>query len=473
MTASSTATIGSYELTSRAINEPPVAAARESSRGSEFFDESRRLGSHPGGDFSDGSGNGLESMTAQTAPVEIAESWKYPRENMFKTGATFWSLLTSGANDAAYGALIPYLEEYYNLSYIVVSLVFLSPFVGYIFAAVLNNTLHRRIGQRGIGITCGLCHIIAYIIIAIHPPYPVLVLAYALAGFGNGISDAAWNAWVGNLDKANETLGFLHAFYGVGGVISPLIATNMIAKADLPWYTFYYVMIGLAVIELITCSWAFWTNGPEVYRQTIDASNEDNQGMKEALFKLPFARVTWLCAAFLLCYVGVEVSVGGWIVQFMIRVRKAENYPAGMTSMGFWLGLAVGRAILGFVTPRLGVKVAVSLYLPAAMAMQLIFWLVPSFYVSAITVAFQGFFLGPLFPAVVVATTKMLPKHLHVSTIGFAAAFGGSGAAILPFAVGAIAQAKGVKTLQPIILAFLSALLGLWLCLPRIGKKKD
>ncbi|CAF3437820.1 unnamed protein product [Fusarium graminearum] len=472
MTASSTATIRSYELMSRTVNEPPVAASRESLRGSEYLEESRRLGSHPDRGFLDGSGNGLESVTAQNVP-EVIESWKYPPENVFKTGASFWSLLTSGANDAAYGALIPYLEKYYNLSYIVVSLVFLSPFVGYILAAVLNNTLHRRIGQRGIGVTCGLCHIAAYIIIALHPPYPVLVLAYSLAGFGNGISDAAWNAWVGNLDKANETLGFLHAFYGIGGVISPLIATNMIAKADLPWYTFYYVMIGLAVIELVTCSWAFWSNGPEVYRQTMDASNEDNQGMKEALFKLPFARVTWLCAAFLLCYVGVEVSVGGWIVQFMIRVRKAENYPAGMTSMGFWLGLAVGRAILGFVTPRLGVKVAVSLYLPAAMAMQLIFWLVPSFYVSAVTVALQGFFLGPLFPAVVVATTKMLPKHLHVSTIGFAAAFGGSGAAVLPFAVGAIAQAKGVKTLQPIILAFLTALLGLWLCLPRIGKKKD
>ncbi|KAF4502943.1 tetracycline resistance [Fusarium agapanthi] len=436
MAASSTATIGSCELTSRAINEPPAPAVRE------------------------GSDGGVESVAAQNAFVEVAESWKYPRQNVFRTGAAFWSLLTSGANDAAYGALIPYLEEYYNLSYIIVSLVFLSPFVGYILAAVLNNTLHRRIGQRGIGITCGICHILAYIIIAVHPPYPVLVLAYCLAGFGNGISDAAWNAWIGNLDRANETLGFLHTFYGVGGVISPLIATNMIAKADLPWYTFYYVM-------------AFWPNGPEVYRQTMDASNEDNQGMKEALFKLPFARVTWLYAAFLLCYVGVEVSVGGWIVQFMIRVRKTENYPAGMTSMGFWLGLAVGRAILGFVTPLLGVKVAVSLYLPVAMALQLIFWLIPSFYVSAVTVALQGFFLGPLFPAVVVATTKMLPKHLHVSTIGFAAAFGGSGAAILPFAVGAIAQAKGVKTLQPIILAFLTVLLALWLSLPRICKKRD
>jgi hypothetical protein len=105
MTASSTATIGSYELTSRAINgnEPHVAAARDSSA---LFDESRTLGSR---DYADGSGNGngngLESVAAQTAAahVELAESWKYPRENVFKTSAAFWSLLTSGANDAAYG----------------------------------------------------------------------------------------------------------------------------------------------------------------------------------------------------------------------------------------------------------------------------------------------------------------------------------------------------------------------------------
>jgi hypothetical protein len=93
MTASATATIGSYELTSRAINEnePHVAAARDSST---------LFGSR---DYADGSGNGLESVAAQTAAVEVAESWKYPCENVFKTGAAFWSLLTSGANDAAYG----------------------------------------------------------------------------------------------------------------------------------------------------------------------------------------------------------------------------------------------------------------------------------------------------------------------------------------------------------------------------------
>lgn len=52
--------------------------------------------------------------------------------------------------------------------------------------------------------------------------------------------------------------------------------------------------------------------------------------------------------------------------------------------------------------------------------------------------------------------TKLLPKRLHVAAVGFAAAVGASGATILPFAVGAIAQRKGVTVSQLLpTLAFL------------------
>ena len=43
----------------------------------------------------------------------------------------------------------------------------------------------------------------------------------------------------------------------------------------------------------------------------------------------------------------------------------------------------------------------------------------------------------------------------------------------LPFAIGAIAQAKGVQTLQPIVLALLILLLAIWLMLPRIPKYEN
>ena len=82
---------------------------------------------------------------------------------------------------------------------------------------------------------------------AIHPPFPVLIVVFSLAGFGNGLQDAGWNAWIGSMAAANEVLGFLHGFYGLGATLSPLIATSMIAKGNLPWYTFYYVMVCLTL----------------------------------------------------------------------------------------------------------------------------------------------------------------------------------------------------------------------------------
>lgn len=88
-------------------------------------------------------------------------------------------------------------------------------------------------------------------------------------------------------------------------------------------------------------------------------------------------------------------------------------------------------------------------------------------------VAFQGFFLGPLFPGVILVASSLLPRHQHVAVIGFIAAFAGVGASILPFVVGVLAQAEGVRVLQPIILAFLVCLIALWFMLPKVSKKED
>jgi fucose permease len=54
-----------------------------------------------------------------------------------------------------------------------------------------------------------------------------------LSGFGNGLEDGAWNAWIGNMEKANELLGFLHGAYGLGATISPLIATASMLRSGL------------------------------------------------------------------------------------------------------------------------------------------------------------------------------------------------------------------------------------------------
>jgi fucose permease len=239
--------------------------------------------------------------------------------------------------------------------------VFLSPILGYGAASLLNDRVHMTIGQRGIAIISASCHLVAYTVASVHPPYPLLVAIFVLAGFGNGLIDAGWNAWVGNMAHTNEILGVIHACYGLGATIAPLIATSLITKAHLPWYTYYYIMIGFSVLEITTAIPAFWSSTGKVFRENNPRQgNSRNAPFKEAMFTMPAARTTWIVTVFLFVYVGLEVALGGWIVTFMITVRHSSPFASGMTATGFWLGMTLGRVVLGFVTPRLGEKRAVA-----------------------------------------------------------------------------------------------------------------
>ncbi|KAK4100955.1 MFS general substrate transporter [Parathielavia hyrcaniae] len=404
-----------------------------------------------------------EESGAPSPPPAQLQRWNGTATDMFRFFSTIYCFILMGMTDAAVGALLPYIESYYHISYTVVSLLFLSPFVGYILAAALNNLIHHHFGQLGVAVLGPVSRLVGIVPLVFHPPYPALPVVLLFTGFGNGIEDSAWNAWVGNMHRANELLGFLHGAYGLGATIGPLIATAMVTRGGLPWYTFYYVMIGLDGLALFLLVPAFWRATGKVHRATHTAGTGGKRTTTRAVLRSP---VVWLVALFLLGYVGAEVSLGGWIVTFMLKVRGAEPFMAGLTATFFWLGLTVGRVVLGFATGRVGEKLAITVYLLLSVALQLLYWLVPDFAAGATFVTLLGFFLGPLFPAAIVAATKLLPSDYHVSAIGFAAAFGGGGAALFPFAVGAIAQSKGVEVLQPICLAILVFILLMWWMLP-------
>jgi hypothetical protein len=49
-------------------------------------------------------------LPSPTTQPEKIERWNHPQSNLFKTMAAFWSFVVMGSNDAAYGALIPYVS---------------------------------------------------------------------------------------------------------------------------------------------------------------------------------------------------------------------------------------------------------------------------------------------------------------------------------------------------------------------------
>ncbi|TAQ85811.1 hypothetical protein B7494_g5869 [Chlorociboria aeruginascens] len=371
--------------------------------------------------------------TPPNTVVEARQYWNHPRINMWRTFAAFFSFFVFGMSDGSYG-----LEIHYALRYTIVSLIFLSPFAGYSIASIVNSMIHVKFGQRGVAILGPGCHLLSYIVIACHPPYPVLVVFYMFVGFGNGLIEAAWGAWLGNMSTANQE-SYLHACYALGATISPLIVGGMSGDGGLRWWYFYYIMAGISAVEISTSTWAFWQQSGKVYQEENAREESQTTGRTREVLGT-----------------NVKVSLGGWIVTFMEKARLASSFSAGISSTGFWAGMTVGRIFLSFFTARIGEFRAVVLYIIISLALELLFWLIPSFIVSSIAVAFLGLFLGPLFPTAVVLVMRLLPRHLHVGSIGFATAVGGSGGAIFPFVVGAIAQARGVRSLQPVILALLN-----------------
>lgn len=99
----------------------------------------------------------------------------------------------------------------------------------------------------------------------------------------------------------------------------------------------------------------FW-GATSLYWRSTGASSDSGGLLKEALKN----RTSWVAAIFLLGYVGVEVALGGWIVVFMARERDGGDFESGMVATGFWIGITVGRVLLGFVTPKIGEQLAVS-----------------------------------------------------------------------------------------------------------------
>ncbi|KAK9364504.1 major facilitator superfamily domain-containing protein [Lipomyces kononenkoae] len=407
----------------------------------------------------------IECGEAQTDTVEHIQTWNNPPMNKWRLLGIHCGFVLMGMNDATPGALLLHIESHYQVTYTVISLCFLAPAAGYMVSSLLNSEMHVRLGRWATTLVGLLLMCVAYSLICWAPPLPILVVSYGLVGLGIGTLDAAWNAFVADLKNVNEIMGLMQGMYGVGATISPLISTAMVTSGLL-WSHYYFILLGFAIC--ITClnAYAFWGETATKYlKDHAPGVNEDGESrsrLSEALKN----RYTILLAFVLFFYMGAEAGLGSWIVTFMVTERHGDPAKMGAVASGFWVGLTAGRMGLGFVTGRIGENTMATVYLILSIVFELVFWLAPSILASAIGVAFIGLFFGPVFPTVMIALTRLLPKRLHVAGIGFAAAFGGAGSAVFPFITGAMSASKGVWVLQPLVAALIGLMIVIWVTIP-------
>ncbi|OAK94344.1 MFS transporter-like protein [Phaeosphaeriaceae sp. SRC1lsM3a] len=389
------------------------------------------------------------------------------RNVAFKIAAAMFSFSTLGLFNSSIGAALPLISSHYNLTDLHVSFLFLAGPVGYILAANFSDTVHWHFGQRGIAFLGPILQIIATLAIGLHPTFELVLVGFAIAGAGIGFLDGSWCAWAGNMQKANTISGLLHGSYSVGGAAGPFVFT-VITTGDHPWYIWYYIMAATSCVELLALVVAFWNETASVYRRAKHSDSEDDKVDAKAMFGY---RATWLCAAYFLAYVGTETAISGWVVSFMLRNRHATPYMASLSSSGFWVGMAIGRLVLGFGTDRIGVRRATVLYFLCAIGFEVLFAALTSPVVSVVLMTLLGFIVGPLFPSGVVVLTRLLPKELHIAAVSFVASLGQVGGAFLPFAIGAVVQGLGIGVFRYAILVQTILALAVWVAFASVRTK--
>jgi len=129
--------------------------------------------------------------------------------------------------------------------------------------------------------------------------------------------------------------------------------------------------------------------------------------------------------------------------------------------------MTIGRLTPGYLTDRIGVRVATALYISCAILLQVIFTFTPDPVASAIMVILIGYCFRPLFPSGLVMLTQSLDKSLHVRAVAIAITFGQFGAALIPSGLGALSELVGMKVFQAVIFGWLIVTLGLWLSFPK------
>lgn len=424
---------------------------------------------------------------------------RFPPKNLARITSTCLWAFACGWSDAAPGALLPFIEQYYDISYSVVSLVWMANAAGFIFIALISHKIQPWFGRRYSMVVGCFLSCVMYAIVSSGTAFPAIVVGFFFGGMGLAICLAQSNIFLSRLDKLSRYLSFFHGLYGGGATISPIVATLMVS-AQVKWSYFYLTTLGFMIINSTLFYWSFEgldhdlqqfekepldteqsTLNEEIpledlnyiqnRRNEMTPEKEKHGEIMKAALK---NKSTWILAFFVLFYQGSEVALGGWIVTYLLDYRHGNPHKVGYVESGYWAGLTVGRL---FLTRPLAEGIrprrAVIILSIISICLVLLVWVVPNATASGVLVAIAGTSIGPCYPLQISLTTRLLPRKIQVVSLTIITAFGSSGGAIFPFLVGLISQLVGAFVVLPTFMILFAIMLVLWIMLPNVDRQKS
>lgn len=236
------------------------------------------------------------------------------------------------------------------------------------------------------------------------PPFGLYVATFFLQAVGMAYQDSHSNAFVASVKGAHRWLGFIHAMYALGCLVSPFVATAIASKVQDRWPLFYLFLVGIGTINTSAVLASFRDSmkvhmRPNSSEGVPEVETRSRTAWRDILDTLKSPPV-YLLSLFYFFMLGAGITAGGWVVEYLVSARNGRLPDVGYVSAGLWGGVFLGRVLLAEPTHRFGERKMSMAYCVMILALQLVFWLVPNLVSSAVAICFLGIFYGPLFATV-------------------------------------------------------------------------
>lgn len=364
-----------------------------------------------------------------------------PHSRILLLVIAYLGFISLGLPDTLIGVAWPSVRDAFHLPQGAVALLFVGTSASYFFSSFFTGKL---LGLWGIGILlAGSSALVAAsgLGYALAPAWALFALCSLLHGLGSGAIDAGLNHYVSQHFPARH-MTWLHACYGVGAMLGPLIMTGMIAGTG-SWRN-GYLTVGLSLLAL-TVLFALTRRKWEEHGTTA-AAEEDVPTAKAGTWEALRHPVVRLQAVIFFVYTGLEVTVGQWSFTVLTESRLVSRETAGMCVTLYWASLTAGRILCGFIVERMGVDRLLRASMLGALVGTVLFAWNPGTWASIVGLAVTGLSLAAIYPCLMTRTPQRLGKAFAAHAIGFQVSTAMLGAAALPSLSGFLAQRSGLET---------------------------
>ena len=306
---------------------------------------------------------------------------------------------------------------------------------GYLVIAITAGRLAKAWGVEGLVLRATLFSASGLLLIAVAPTWPVVLAGSALCGLGAGGMDTGFNAAVA-LRQDGRLMGLLHAGYGLGAAIGPIVMGASLARGG-GWRPAYAVFAVASLLLVV----------PIAGKSLGEAPPQTTMGSPRGML-LP-------CLAFFV-YVSLEVTIGQWAFTSLTRHRGLGEFSASAFVGIYWIALTAGRLWLGLSGHRVAIPRLLGLAVAGAAAAAGILWLGGPVAPAGLVVA--GLALSVVFPLLMLLTPARVGADRAAAAVGWQTAASSLGAAGGPAIAGLVLDRVGIEAYGPIALAMAAAL---------------